>query len=75
MIEMLKGIIAAPGKNPVGLVLAIVALALLGAGDSMSAHMVEPWGKLVSGLGAVFVLLAGYWAKKKAAEAPKDPPA
>ncbi len=71
MIEMLKGIIAAPSKNPVGVALAMIALGLLGAGESMSAQAVEPWGKRVSGFGAAFVLLAGWWAKRKP---PEEPP-
>ena len=72
MKELLASVMEKAKGNPVGLVLAAIAIAVYGGGEALSGANVEPWGTIIKGLGGVIVLIAGAWVSKSK---PKDPPA
>jgi hypothetical protein len=58
--------------NPVGVVLASLAIAVYGGGEALSEMAVEPWGTIVKGVGGLLCLVAGAWvARSKPPEDPK----
>lgn len=72
MIPMITALITKAKDNPVGLVLAAVALVLYKGGESMPEDL-EPFRAIVMGIGGVMVLVAGAWiGRKKKMEPPPD---
>jgi hypothetical protein len=71
MIGMIQALLANAKGNPIGLVLAAVALVCYGGGQKLSESAVEPFGTILQGLAGVLVLIAGAWMKKKPEEPPK----
>lgn len=71
MTEMIKQLLENAKGNPIGIVLAVIALACYGGGQSLTSHAVEPFGTILQGLSGVLVLIAGAWMKRKPPEGPK----
>ena len=77
MLPMITALLSKAKDNPVGLVLAAVALVLYKGGEAMPEDL-EPFRAIVMGLGGVMVLVAGAWigrAKKPPEPPPPGPPA
>ena len=81
MHALITALITRAKDNPVGLVLAAVALVLYKGGEAMPEDL-EPFRAIVMGLGGVMVLVAGAWISHKkppdggtgAEPAPPPPP-
>jgi hypothetical protein len=69
MSELLRQLLVNAKGNPVGLVLASVALVCYGGGQKLSEALVEPFGTILQGVAGLLVLVAGAWAKRQ--EPPK----
>ena len=64
--ELARNLLAAPKKNPGGIALVVLGLAVLGGGEKLQAVPgLELWGTLVMGIGAGLTLLGGWWAKQE----------
>jgi hypothetical protein len=72
--QIAKAVLVNAKGSPVTSALAIVAIALLGAGKYLTEHAVEPWGTAVAGLGAMLVIGLGFAARdpKKKADSDND---
>jgi hypothetical protein len=69
MNELLRNLLGNAKGNPVGVVLAGLALVCYGGGQKLSEALVEPFGTILQGVAGVLVLVAGAWVGKK-----KEPP-
>ncbi len=74
MLDMIKAMLAGATNNPVGLFLAMCALAFYGGGQKLSESAVEPFGTIMQGFAGVLVLIAGAWMKRKPPTPPGTPP-
>ncbi len=62
-IEIAKTILFNAKNHRLTSALAVVAIALLGAGKYMAENAVEPWGTAIAGVGATIVLVLGFVAR------------
>ena len=74
MNEMIRALLASAKGNPVGLVMAMIALACYGGGQKLTESALEPWGTILQGLAGVLVLIAGAWVGRAKPQPPEDPP-
>lgn len=68
MNEKLQGLIQTAIDNPKTTLLGIIAAAVVGAGQALSAYHVEPFGVIVTGVGGVLVLVTGVIGRDKPKE-------
>lgn len=73
MLPIVTALISKAKDNPVGLVLAAIALVLYKGGEAMPEDL-EPFRAIVMGLGGVMVLVAGAWIGRKKPPDDQGPP-
>lgn len=71
MMQLLTSLIEKATGNPVGIVLALVALVLYKGGEAMP-DATEPVRTVVMGIGGALALLAGAWVGRS--KPPEDKP-